>query len=171
VTTDYPVSGKIKIEADGVGKIAVRIPEWCEKYKIDRDFEIRNGYAVMDCGGEINITFDMTPRAVFANPRVIRDCSRLCIMRGPIVYCAEGVDNDENLHAYSLPYSPECREDANENFGLPTLEVSATRLLPFESTLYSSRRPEKVKATLKMIPYNCFANRGQTNMIVWIHAE
>jgi DUF1680 family protein len=172
VTTDYPISGKIKIEVDGVSKIAVRIPEWCEKYEIDRDFAIQNGYAVMRSdGGAINITFDMTPRAVFADPRVIRDCSRLCIMRGPVVYCAEGIDNDENLHAYSVPYSPECREDANEEFGLPTLEVSATRLLPFESTLYSSRRPEKVKATLKMIPYNCFANRGQTNMIVWIHAE
>ncbi len=172
VTTDYPISGSIKIEASGVGKIAVRIPEWCEKYEIDRDFEIKNGYAVMNSdGGEININFDMTPHAVFANPNVIRDCSRLCVMRGPIVYCAESVDNSDNLHAYSIPCDFECKEEANAEFGLPTLEVSASCLMPTEGKLYSSRRPEKAEATLKMIPYNCFANRGRTNMIVWIHAE
>ena len=172
VTTDYPVSGNIRIEASGVGKIAVRIPEWCEKYEIDREYTIVNGYAVINNGGDaIKVTFDMTPRAVFANPRVIRDCSRLCVMRGPIVYCAEGVDNGDNLHAYSVPCDFGYKEKLSAEFGLPAIEVNAMRLIPFDSGLYSSRRPEKVAATLKMIPYNCFANRGKTDMIVWLHAE
>jgi DUF1680 family protein len=92
-------------------------------------------------------------------------------MRGPIVYCAEGVDNGENLHAYSVPHDFEYIEEDCSEFGLPTVKITASRLLPFEGGLYSSRRPEKVSATLKMIPYNCFANRGETDMIVWLHAE
>ena len=172
VTTDYPVSGSVKIEAQGADKIAVRIPDWCEKFEIDREYVIENGYAVMENDGKVvNLSFDMTPRAVYANPRVLRDCSRLCVMRGPIVYCAEGVDNGENLHAYSVPHDFEYSEEDCAELGLPIIKITASRLIPFEGGLYSSQRPEKVSATLKMIPYNCFANRGETDMIVWLHAE
>ena len=73
--------------------------------------------------------------------------------------------------AYSVPHDFEYSEEDCAELGLPIINITASRLLPFEGGLYSSRRPEKVAATLKMIPYNCFANRGKTDMIVWLHAE
>ncbi|MBR7184465.1 MAG: glycoside hydrolase family 127 protein, partial [Clostridia bacterium] len=80
-------------------------------------------------------------------------------------------DNGADLHSYSIPSNPEFHEAYDENLGLYTLQVACVRETDFGDELYSNRAPQKVRASLKLIPYNCFANRGETDMIVWIRRE
>lgn len=129
---------------------------------------MEKGYAVVENDGNpITVEFDMTPRAVFADCRVHSDANRLCIMRGPVVYCAEAVDNQENLHSYLLPAQIRATEIYDSTLGLHTLTVPCRRRLPFTNVLYSNCPPKTEETTLKLIPYNCFANRGETDMLVW----
>lgn len=168
VSTEYPLNGRVTVSVKGTKKVAVRIPEWCDNFSLNKDFSFENGYAVIDNdGGDIVIDLDMTPKIVYADPRISSDAGKVCVMRGPIVYCAEGVDNGEFLHSFILPREIDVTETFSEEFGLITLELPCRKRLPFEGGLYSSFKPQTEKTTLKMIPYNCFANRGETDMVVW----
>ena len=170
--TDYPNGGTVKLTAKGVARVAVRIPSWCERFTLNKPYLIERGYAVVENdGGQIVAEFDMSPRLVYADSRVMRNAGRVCIARGPVVYCAEGVDNGQYMHSYAIPSNPEFHEAYDESFGLYTLQVSCVRELEFGDELYSNRAPQRVKASLKLIPYNCFANRGETDMIVWLRRE
>ena len=109
----------------------------------------------------------MLPKMIWADPRVIRDAGKVCIMRGPVVYCAESVDNGENLHRLSIPSKFHCTESKSAEFGLPTLEITAFEKAPYKNSLYSSKAPAKSEIKVKLVPYNVFANRGESNMLVW----
>lgn len=170
--TDYPNNGLIKLTAKGTARVAVRIPSWCERFTMNKPYTLERGYAVVENDGdEVTVEFDIKPRLVYADSRVMRNAGRVCIARGPVVYCAEGVDNGQHMHSYAIPSNPEFHEAYDENFGLYTIEVACVRELDFGDELYSNRAPQRVKARLKLIPYNCFANRGETDMIVWLRRE
>lgn len=170
--TEYPVSGTVKICADGVPFVAVRIPGWCKSFTASRPYQMKNGYAVMENdGSELTVTFDMTPTAVFANTRVMRDAGRLCIMRGPILYCAEAVDNGTYLHDYIVPSDFRYTEKADEQSGLLRLQIECFKRVNAEEGLYSHTPPKTVPATLQLIPYNFFANRGESDMLIWFFAK
>lgn len=170
MTTEYPNKGTVTLRVDGIESIALRIPFWCESYSLNRPFTLKNGYAVVENdGGEIVLEMEIAPKAVWARPEVFRDVGRICLMRGPVVYCAEGVDNPHPLHSYQVSPDAEITEGDNASFGLPTLELMATRIHQDDAKLYSSKPPKKEVAALKLIPYNCFANRGECDMLVWLH--
>ena len=170
MTTEYPKTGVVSLKAEGVDYVAVRIPSWCDKFEINAPYEMKNGYALVKADKEIVVEFDMAVKAVWANTKVLRDVGKVCITRGPIVYCAEGVDNGNNLHRYSVgkDFNPTVSEGA---FGLPEITVDAYEIKSGADTLYSSCAPTKEKTTLKLIPYNAFANRGASDMAVWLRYE
>jgi DUF1680 family protein len=60
---------------------------------------MKNGYAVVAINGkaEIELDLDMTPKFVRANRAVHENAGRVALMRGPVVYCLEGVDNGEDI--------------------------------------------------------------------------
>ncbi len=165
--TSYPNDGTVRITASGVDALAVRIPSWCKKFSINRPYHMENGYAVIDAT-EVEITFELTPQMLFSDTRVAANTGRVAIMRGPVVYCAEGNDNGENLHAFVLSDKSTFTEVLDSTFGLHTLEVTCEKRLPFENTLYSTEPPKAVPSCLKLIPYHAFANRGECNMLVWL---
>lgn len=169
--TVYPENGILSVVAEGVKRVAIRIPAWCKSFELNKTYQIRNGYAVVENDdGEIFLALDMTPVAVYADPRVVRNAGRLCVMRGPVVYCAESVDNGENLYRFVV--SPDFSwVDTDGEFGLPNLEITCRERLPFEGAPYGSDAPETRDTTLKLIPYNSFANRGESDMLVWFCGE
>ncbi len=170
--TDYPNSGKIKLTAAGTARVAVRIPSWCEHFTLNKPYVIERGYAVIENDdSEITLELDVKPRLVYADSRVLRTAGRVSVARGPIVYCAEGVDNGPNMHSCSIPKDPKFTEVYDEDFGLYTLNVECLREKDFGGELYSNRAPEKERASLKLIPYNCFANRGESDMAVWLRRD
>ena len=172
VETDYPRNGKVSVTADGVAKLAIRIPAWCDAYTLDKPYTLKNGYAVVENDGTpVTVTIDLTPHRVWADRRVLRSAGQAAIMRGPVVYCAEGVDNGEGeLHNYVLPKALTIAEETGV-YGLPELRVTCVKEVADDDDLYRNTPPKTEEALLKLIPYNAFANRAETDMRVWFRTE
>lgn len=173
ISTEYPNEGRVIVTAKGVKRIAVRIPSYCDSVIFHCPHSMEKGYAIFEnVGTPIVVDFDVKPRLVWAHARVLRDAGQAAIMRGPIVYCAEGIDNDEGmLHSYILPENISFKENNDDNYGLPTLDITCQKRLDDNGPVYRNSRPKTEQAILHLIPYNSFANRAQTNMRVWFVAR
>lgn len=167
--TDYPNNGKITVRCNSNKKqIAFRIPCWCKSFNINKKYSIKNGYAYVDLDSEENIELelDMPVRIISANRRIHSDAGRIAVMRGPVVYCAEGIDNGADIKSIALP-AESVFELAESEFLLPILKTEAYR--PFESdSLYYEAVDDYEKIPLTLIPYYAFANRGESEMQVWL---
>ena len=173
VETDYPRDGRVTVTATGAARIAIRIPAWCDAYTLDKPYTLQDGYALVENDGTpVTVTFDLTPRRVWADARVLRAAGQAAVMRGPVVYCAEGLDNGEReLHNYVLTHTFTATEEGSDTYGLPTLTVPCVKCVTEGGSLYSNTPPKTEDAVLKLIPYNAFANRDETDMRVWFRAE
>lgn len=170
IETNYPTSGVINVKANGVKRVALRIPSWSASFKLNKAYEMNNGYAIVENdGADIVLELDMTPRAIFSNSHVNRDAYKLCIQRGPVVYCAEAVDNGAELHRFSVAPNFTWSEKFDTVSGLPELDISAYKLTDTDA-LYSTSIPQRTETTLHLIPYSSFANRGESDMRVWFNA-
>lgn len=171
--TAYPNDGTVTVTAKGVSKLAIRVPAWCDGFIVSKSYVMENGYAVMDNDGTpVTVTFDLTPRKVWADPRVLRAAGQAAVMKGPVVYCAEGVDNGEGeLHNYILPADFAAAEYPNETYNLPDLVFPCAKRVEDGGSLYRNTPPKTEFATLKLIPYCAFANRAETDMRVWFLSE
>ncbi len=165
-TTAYPENGKVKFACDAKGrKVAIRIPGWCRKYSISAPYTLKNGYAYVE-GGDFTVDFDMPVTAVRAN-RNVHDCSgRVAITRGPVVYCAEGVDNGEHLNDIRVNINSRFKLEPSE-FLLPAIKTTGYRDTATDS-LYLPADKKYEKTTVTLIPYYAFANRGASDMDVWL---
>lgn len=167
--TEYPKNGKITVKCDTDKKfIAFRIPGWCKAFKINRDYIMKNGYAYVQLAGndELEIEFDMPVKIIAANRRVHSDAGRVAVMRGPVVYCAEGIDNGADLKSVLLDIRGEF-EIKESKFLLPVLKTKAYRPKETDS-LYYEAGDDYEEIPLTLIPYYAFANRGKTQMQVWL---
>ena len=173
VTTAYPNEGNVTVTATGVSKLAIRIPAWCDTFSLDRPYVMQDGYALIDNDGTpVTLSMDLTPRRVWADPRVLRAAGRVAIMKGPVVYCAEGTDNGEReLHSYVIPSDFTAAEEESDAYGLPVLTVPCRKEAADGEELYRNASPKAEAATLRLIPYCAFANRAETDMRVWFRAE
>lgn len=168
-TTRYPESGKVTLCVKGGDlPVSVRIPWWSEN-----DFSsytIKNGYAEFVLSDGIPVTFDfgMPVRYIEARPEVQFDCNRYAVMRGPVVYCLEGVDNPGSLRDIRLDSHSRFVYGRNKSLGVPSLTVRAyKRISDGNAPLYQVRKASYEKTTATLIPYYAFANRGISPMQVW----
>lgn len=168
--TKYPVNGDviITVNAKTQKQLAFRVPYWCKNFTVNKAYKIEKGYAYVDISGEekIIISFDMTPKFIKANKRVHDNAGRVALMRGPVVYCLEGKDNGKDL---------ECvRVDINSSFKLSDCEfiLPALETVGYQEKesdmLYFEATDEYDIIPLKFIPYYAYANRGETELLVWI---
>ncbi len=165
-TTSYPENGKIKIDCNLNGKkLAIRIPGWCQSFKINKSYELKDGYAIFEPNGEIFIEFDMPILFVKANRKVHENAGRVAVMRGPVVYCAESIDNISDLKSIIIDTKSQPVLGDSE-FMLPSLTAKAF-IEPENDMLYFTNDCEYEKLDLKLIPYYAFANRGDSSMLVW----
>ena len=173
IETAYPLDGSVTVTAKGVDKLAIRIPAWCDSFTLDRAYTLQNGYAIVENNGTpVTVTFDLTPRKVWADSRVLRTAGQAAIMKGPVVYCAEGVDNGEGeLHNFVIPADFTAIEEENATYGLPTLTVPCTKRVADGGNLYRNTPPTTEATSLRLIPYSVFANRDETDMRVWFLTE
>lgn len=169
--TDYPVTGKMIFEVRGFERIAVRIPSYAGGLRSSAPFTEKDGYAVIETEtGETTIECEIPLRSfpVRSCSRVTRDVGRICVQRGPVVYCAEAVDND-GLFATVLSPDFAFTESQDPRFGLPVIDADAV-VLESDGKLYVDALREPVsrrKTKLRLIPYYAFANRGESDMRVW----
>ena len=187
VDADYPRDGKISFAIKNTGKkpakVGIRIPGWSEDTQAEvngekADIISEQGYWYIEAGsGEMKVTLklDMTPRRWYANPLVSEDVGKVSVARGPQVFCAEGVDNGDNLHLLMLPKSAALNYSRDEELleGVGVIEADGVRRkLPANSGLYRKADETATEpAKIKMIPYYAWANRGRNEMRVWLYEK
>ncbi|TAH70838.1 MAG: glycoside hydrolase family 127 protein [Anaerolineaceae bacterium] len=184
--TNYPYDGYIRIssncEKSTMGKLLLRIPDYINKYKVFVDGEqineiiIKNGYCILELEFSnqiIELDFDISPRIVRANPFVKEDIGKVAIMKGPLVYCMEEVDNESNLPAYYIDSSSDLEEYYDKDLlgGTMVIQCQGKKVRQDEwdeSKLYSERKINYEDKTLTFIPYPFWGNRKTGEMVVWI---
>ncbi|MBR2024659.1 MAG: glycoside hydrolase family 127 protein, partial [Clostridia bacterium] len=167
--TSYPYDGKIQITVKGKNtRLCVRIPEYIDTY----EGENKNGYAIFDVkdGETVTLDFEMKPQLYEANPLVTFDSGKVALMRGPVVYCLEEVDNGKNIRDIRIDKNTAFNEIIDTSLNALCIEADAYRRKPTIS-LYAKVSEERIKIKAKFIPYYAFANRGESEMTVWFLAE
>lgn len=168
--TLYPENGKVTVTCKAPqSRIALRIPAWCKSFKLNAEYILENGYAYTELKNELEleIEFDMPVSFLRADRRVHEDAGRLAVMRGPVVYCAEAVDNGEDLRSIRIDTSKRAEVRPDNALLLPRISLSAKKPR-VGASLYDTLIDDEEQTTLELIPYNTFANRGESEMIVWL---
>ncbi len=168
---DFPRNGEIRIVAENVKKLCVRIPGWCEKYEINREYVVENGYAVIENPqGEVCVKFVIEPFLVQSNSEVSENSGKVAVCCGPFVCAAEAIDNIENLHSIFVDKNFKANAGYDEAMSGYVLDVKAFQRKT-DAKLYSRYSENFEDFTLKLIPYASFANRGESNMCVWLNVR
>lgn len=165
--TDYPASGRMHIIAENVEELRVRIPSWHSGIKTDAHCSERDGYLIFEDPSEIELEFVMEPLVITANRNVRSDRGRAAVQYGPIVYCAEGVDNGD---VYSLAISTDADISAefSPELGMNVLTAEGIRVKETDKLYMRADEAESEPAEIRLIPYCAHANRGESDMLVWL---
>ncbi len=176
--TEYPYDGRIAVTFSGTAKnIALRIPGWCKSFTAVKNGQTltlisKDGYVTVPAadGDEFYLYLHMPIRFVEANPRVWDDAGRVCVARGPLVYCIEAVDNDPSnplmIRDIRLVESNEYKVLWDVIPDVPVLEAEGYVRDWSGRALYDTAAPLK-KKTVRLIPYFAMANRGESDMVLW----
>ncbi|MFT3824809.1 MAG: glycoside hydrolase family 127 protein [Chitinophagaceae bacterium] len=198
--TEYPWKGDIGIEVNpqktASFAVRVRIPGWAQQQPVPGDlyrfadnkqqtvviningksvsYKLESGYAVFNRtwkkGDKITMTLPMEIEKVLGNDNVKDDKGRFALQRGPIVYCLEGPDNKDSAvqnivvdrsAAFTSVYQPALLNGVV----VLTAEGNATRRQANSDVLLKSAQ------VVNAIPYYAWANRGPSEMEVWIPYE
>ncbi len=166
--TLHPWDGRVAIEVAPERKAAfalrLRVPDWCSgaaavcvngeplvDANADADGYLRIARA-WGSGDRVEIDFAMPVLRVHADPRVRADAGRVCLRRGPLVYCFEECDNPTTFDR--LFVSPRARFEVRDAEGL----------LPGTKRIDASN-PDG--STFTAVPYFAWDNRAPGKMLVW----
>jgi len=159
--------------------LSFRVPEWCKELTVLLDGKSVNptlceGYAYLSVGEHfcIDLDFHIFPTFICANPMVRDNVGRVALMRGPVVYCIESVDNGARLNRIAV--STNALAEATEELdfhSLYSVTLPATRLKNNPSLYFDASKSACEPMRIKCIPYFAFANRGESDMLVWIRRK
>ena len=181
--TRYPFESSCKIRLECVPetgmKLALRIPDYAKAYCVRQNgepvkYQVEKGYAILHVAQDAAFTveFEAPARFVRANPNVRADCGKVAVMKGPLVYCLEEVDNGKNLAKLYLVTNQAIKEERSELFGgITELTMKGLRMEEkawSEDELYAEHPLVLSEVTLKAIPYAYWNNRGMGEMTVWV---
>ena len=182
-TSDFPHKGYSKIEIinsqNKDSTIYFRIPSWDKNILISlngskTNYEVVNGYAkiskIWQKDDVIELTFDFSPRFVRSNPNVRYNVRKACLFRGPILYCLEEKDNGQYLNKLVLNTNNNI-EEKDEKINSEDIISLTVKGFKFEDidNLYIHDKLNMNETSLKFIPYYCWSNRGENEMLVWIN--
>ena len=192
--SDYPLNGDIRLRVEvgrtTPFRLMLRIPGWARGEVIPGglyrlvgqgaspvvikvngrvvDAAMEHGYAVIDRpwkkGDSVELVLPMVPQLVTACDSVKSDAGKVAVQRGPLLYCAEWVDNETRTSNLILPLKTAFSMRAAGLLGGVNL-ISATgdRVVVAEDGLGVSTR----EAQVVLIPYYAWANRGKGEMTIW----
>jgi len=184
IETGYPYAGTVRYTFMPAGDtmpmtLALRVPAWSERTEIylnGRLAELRaeQGYAYLThafaAADTVELRLDMNPRRVFTSTEVAANSGRVAFMAGPLVYCLEGADQEGDVLALRVGKEAKPRVlafDAALLNGCAPMLVDGYRVEKTDA-LYTTARPKADACTLRLIPYYAWANRGLSQMRVWI---
>jgi len=156
--TEFPWEGhtQLTLKTKLRGDLRLHIPQWSKNFSVkingkEVEYKREMGYAILThkwkAGDQISIDADMSVEQVFADPRVKEDVGKCAIQRGPIVYCAEEIDNSGKFDQMKISNSEKWQVKPDNILG------GIRRITNGEYNL---------------IPYYSWDNREATQMKVWI---
>ena len=194
-TTDYPFDGKVTIEVNPAEAgqeftMWLRVPTWCGEQFVPGELysyadnnqskivakvngkrvrtNVVDGYMPVQrawqAGDKVELELPMPVRYSVADERVEADANRVCITRGPLVYCAEQPDNEFVASTYIVDNIGDQGEVATFSEGI----MSGINNITLKSESVDILEGTTTPATLKLIPYYAWNNRGDNmTMNVW----
>ncbi|MDE0315230.1 MAG: glycoside hydrolase family 127 protein [Candidatus Poribacteria bacterium] len=184
--TDYPWSGdiKIKVNPEKPAKFALnlRIPDWCNNFKVGINEEshnanaVSNGYLSIDrewqANDTVELNLDMPVERIYAHPYVRDNLGRSALRRGPLVYCFEDIDNPNGaFETLSLVDDASVETLFNNELlgGITLLRGTGTVFdaSDWENNLYLPK-PSLKRMDVTAIPYYAWCNREAGQMAVWV---
>jgi DUF1680 family protein len=189
--TDYPWGGHVKVSV-GVDRpatfaVRLRIPGWARGADVTVNGVAAHGpvtpasYLTIErewrTGDAVALTLPMPARLIEAHPLVEEARNQAAVMRGPLVYCLESMDPPAGVGVLdvTLPAGIDLRPrfDARLLGGVTVLEsrAAAKTASAWGRELYRELAPGAEKPIdLRLIPYFAWANRGPSEMSVWLSA-
>lgn len=189
---NYPWEGNIVLKVDpakaGEFDLHVRIPGWARGEAIPGglywfkdtvggrvgikvngelvDYRMEKGYAVISRrwkkGDVVRMELPMEVKEVMADSRLVDDVGKVAIQRGPLVYCAEWVDNGGKVSGlYGLGDRWDAVMERGKLNGVVVLKGEGKRVDVVSDEV------ETRKLKVELIPYYSWANRGEGEMSVW----
>jgi DUF1680 family protein len=194
--TSYPWEGRITItlglERPEELALHVRVPGWARGRPVPSDLygyvdttdtpfalavngkpvkaDLVRGFAVVrrtwHPGDSLELNLSMPVRRVLSHENVEANAGRVALERGPVVYCAEAVDNGGQVFNLVLPDDAplEPRRRADLLGGVTVIAGQALGLYPAEDGRSVTTRAQDFVA----VPYYAWAHRGQGEMAVWL---
>ncbi|OVE74188.1 hypothetical protein BVX94_01180 [bacterium B17] len=187
--SNYPWDGKIDLTINpkkkGKFTLKIRIPGWARNQPLPgdlykyinktsaqpvlmvndkkTDIVLDSGYAVLDrkwkAGDKVSLYLPMPVRQVFSHANVKENVGKVAYERGPIVYCAETMDNkDIGTSLFDLLVSDKAKLDSEYKADLLNGVTVITAQLEGDKNL-------------TMIPYYSWAHRGASPMNIWFKRE
>ncbi|MCB0000458.1 MAG: glycoside hydrolase family 127 protein, partial [Anaerolineales bacterium] len=181
--TDYPWHGEILLtvspEKAATFTLKLRLPGWAQGQPVPSDLYrywqpqpslpqllvndqphpvlLEDGFIHIhrrwQPGDRVSLTLPMPVQRVLSHPAVTENQGRVALERGPLVYCAEGVDNEGRLSELSLA---------------DTAPLTARYEPDLLNGMVVIRGGE-----LTAVPYYAWSHRGEGEMAVWLtrHAD
>lgn len=192
---NYPWDGNLQFSISTKSAVAfsmmIRIPGWSKNEAIpsdlyyfknnspknviikingtQADYIIENGYAVLsktwNKNDKVEVELPMETKRVMADVKVKNDNGKVALQRGPIMYCAEWVDNDGKASNIIIPPAAVFSASFDGSL-LQGIEVLHTKT-PVLKIAADGQRVETIMQDFTAIPYYAWANRGKGEMILW----
>ncbi|MFH1539224.1 MAG: beta-L-arabinofuranosidase domain-containing protein [bacterium] len=168
VESGLPFDGGVRIQIEPANPsgftLNLRVPSWTSNADIklngntlEQEPETGTYFRLTrewEAGDTIEFDLQMEPRFVRSPPQVRENRGRAAIMRGPLVYCLEDKDNKGlDVHKLKVDKKTGLAVENNQNLlgGIVTIKGRTAGGEQFTA-----------------IPYYAWANRGFSNMAVWL---
>ncbi len=191
--TEYPWEASLKITVDPIKPLSfvmkIRIPGWARNEPLPGDlYEFSGGTGsklILKMNGEIvnadkysdyiilkrkwnkgdliELNIDMPVKLVTANENVKADSGKVAIERGPLVYCAESLDNGVNVQDICIPVSSGWTVEK-----MPGL-LHGIEVIKGKAFIPSDQSTNMREINFTAIPYYAWAHREESEMTVWFN--
>ncbi|MBC7947402.1 MAG: glycoside hydrolase family 127 protein [Chitinophagaceae bacterium] len=182
--TNYPWDGAIAIHVKELSKngtvMYLRIPGWCKKYVLKKNGKLlaakaEGGFVAVpvNLGDRLELNLDMPAVLIESNPLVEETRNQVSVKRGPMVYCLESSDLPQQkvfdvVIPANIKFQPVAMTIANGKVMALNGEARLIDRNHWENTLYKEVNTSLKPVRVKLIPYYAWANRGKTDMTVWL---
>lgn len=186
-TTAYPWNGNVTVTVQEISTkpetFYFRVPGWCKKASLKINGQLIDGALA---GGQykavkrswkkndkVELVMDMPAVLMESNPLVEETRNQVAVKRGPLVYCLESNDlPGQDIFDVVIPASVQLQPTAATIDGGRVMVLTGqAKLLQqnnWQNKLYKEVNEQTKPVTIKLIPYYAWANRGRSDMTVWL---
>lgn len=159
---------EIQIKNDA-STLHFRKPNWSDNLKITLDGKIIPEKIILEPGNyQIHVAIENEPFALYTTPEVVHNANKVAFQYGPFVYCGETHDQETNIYKYFVDPSHIETQLMEDALGVRyNLKVDAHKHITSKA-LYSRTLEKMEKSSVNLIPYYLWANRGLSDMMVWL---